>query len=521
MSNISRRFPLLLAPVSSLFWWLSYPGGGEFWPLTFVMLVPLIVSIYYCTNIRQALLCGLVAGIVHYTLLLYWILNVLGQYGGLPWFAAYPVFLFLVFCMAFYLSIFCVIAYLVVRVWRMSVAIWLLPCGWVGVDWLRSILFTGFPWMDSGYALWQQEKLIQIADLVGHHGLSFILVMVNVLVAQLFLNRTWQQKTVAAVTPAVLVSLLVGYSSVRIKLVANELNHAEHVRVGVVQGNIGQEMKWSKDKVYSTLSGYTTQSVSLIKKEKPSLLVWPETALPFYPKYHPAADVVRDFVRDNQIPLLTGSPWFVPLKKNDLKNGQYYNAALLIDPNGEVTSTYYKSHLVPFGEYVPFADLLFFIKPLVEAVGRFSSGEIDRPLTSGVAEVGVLICFESIFPDISRRWVDAGANVLANLTNDAWYGFSSAPHHSLAMTVLRAVETRRTIIRSANTGFSGFIDPLGRLSHQSPLFQPWAMSEEVALFNQKTMYVRFGYFFGPLCFFLVSAAVAAAFSRRKRTDQQI
>jgi len=143
--------------------------------------------------------------------------------------------------------------------------------------------------------------------------------------------------------------------------------------------------------------------------------------------------------------------------------------------------------------------MLPFLAPLVEAVGDFSPGTIEQALACHNARIGVLICFESIFPDIARKWVGAKANVLVNLTNDAWYGRSSAPHHSLAMTVLRSVETRRSLVRAANTGFSGFIDPLGRMLVVSPLFEPWAESAEVVLMEEETWFVRWGYLFSPFC----------------------
>jgi len=517
MKNIFRRFPILLSLGSSCLWWLAYPGGGNFWPLVFVMLVPLLISIYYSDGIRQALLCGLVAGVVHYISLLYWIVNVLGKYGGLPWFAAIPAFVLLALCMAAYLGFFCGAAYLILRSFSPVVAVWLLPSVWVGVDWLRSVLFTGFPWMDPGYALWRQSLLIQVADLVGHHGVTFLLVLVNVLLVQLFTGQLQKKRAIAVIGPVLLLIVASGYSSVRRQQVLDDINKAEQVRVGVVQGNISQEMKWSKKRIHTTLEGYQEKSLSLFHEEKPLFIVWPETALPFYPKYHAAGGRVRKFVRDSRINLITGSPWFVPSEENSAKKGRYYNSALLFEPSGKVVDYYFKSHLVPFGEYVPMARLLFFIKPLVEAVGRFSRGEIDHPLSIKGAKVGVLICFESIFPDISRKWVKAGANVLTNLTNDAWYGLSSAPHHSLAMTVFRAIETRRSLVRAANTGFSGFIDPLGRLAHKSPLFQPWAKSEDVVLLNGETFYVRYGYLFGPLCFAIGLAAVLAAI-RRKREE---
>ena len=149
---------------------------------------------------------------------------------------------------------------------------------------------------------------------------------------------------------------------------------------------------------------------------------------------------------------------------------------------------------------------------MVEAVGDFSVGRIEQPLVWQQAKLGVLICFESVFPDLSRQWVLAGANMLVNLTNDAWYGKSSAPHHSLAMAVLRAVETRRSLVRSANTGISAFVSPAGTIIRQSELFVPWAATSEVILSQELTIWARYGYLFAPFCLVagLLGGMVAAA-----------
>ncbi len=493
------RFPVLFALLTSILWWVSYPGSGGFWPLAFFMFIPLFLSIYSAKNIRQAALCGLSTGVVYYSLLLYWIVNVLTHYGGLPWFAAIPAFLLLVLCMSGFLVLFCVITHQMRQYLSPLLVVWFVPALWVGIDWFRSFFLTGFPWMDPGYGLWEQTAFIQVADLTGHHGVTFLLIMINILLAQLITDRSRCCTVKVMITPILVITMVVGYSAIRLNQVVDALEIRPKTRVGMVQGNIRQEMKWSREKAKATLEGYLQKSSSLIKEAKPQFIIWPETALPFYPKYNDETVRLIRFVQQKGQHVITGAPWFVPLPKKSGKRGEYYNSALLYDQTGKVAGHYFKTHLVPFGEYIPFAKILFFVRPLVEAVGRFSSGKIERPLESGPAKVGPLICFESIFPDISRKWVGAGANLLANLTNDAWYGFSSAPHHSLAMTVLRAVETRRSIVRVANTGFSGFIDPLGRLRHKSPLFQPWIKSDDVVLMEGKTIYVRYGFLFAPFC----------------------
>jgi apolipoprotein N-acyltransferase len=198
---------------------------------------------------------------------------------------------------------------------------------------------------------------------------------------------------------------------------------------------------------------------------------------------------------------LTGAPWYEIIDQ-EARKVNFFNSALLLQPDGSFAGKYYKSHLVPFGEYIPLKKYLPFLAPLVEAVGDFSFGTIEQPLIRQEARAGVLICFESVFPELSRKWVAAGANVLVNLTNDAWYGKSSAPWHSLAMSVLRAVETRRSLIRSANTGISAFVTPLGTITHQSELFVPWAAATEVVLCEELTIWARYGYLFAPVCLLL-------------------
>jgi apolipoprotein N-acyltransferase len=380
--------------------------------------------------------------------------------------------------------------------------------------------------MDPGYALADVPWLIQSADLWGHYGLTFLLVLINTLVAMLFIPGTQKRGRLALVVPVVLLcSGVLLYSSLRWQQIGKYMQAGETMRVGVVQGNIAQDQKWSPGFEKETLDNYIGQSWGLIERNHPVLLVWPETALPFFPVDHPLLQAVRDLAVAGKISVLTGAPWLDRVAASGDGSGagdevtRYYNSALLFDAGGRITDSYSKSHLVPFGEYVPLKKILPFLAPVVEAVGDFSPGVIDRPLACQNARIGVLICFESIFPEIARKWVGVGANLLVNLTNDAWYGRSSAPHHSLAMTVLRSVETRRSLVRAANTGFSGFVDPLGRVQRVSPLFEPWAEMAEVVLMEEETWFVRGGYLFAPLClgmagFFLLWIALRNPRPRR-------
>jgi apolipoprotein N-acyltransferase len=495
---------ILVALLTAGLLWLAFPGGGGFWPLLFIALIPLLLAVIHARTVRQASVYGVLTGLFHFLVLLYWLVTVLSRYGGLPPFLSIPALVLLALYMSLYMGVFALLAHLFFVRLPWQIALWVVPCLWVALDWCRSFLFTGFPWMDPGYALANVPWLIQSADLWGHYGLSYCLVLINTLMAMLFLSTTRKRGQLTWLVPVLLVCSVVAlYSSLRWQQIGRQMQASETMRIGVVQGNIAQDLKWSPDLQKETLANYIGQSRGLIERSHPLLVVWPETALPFYPVAHPLLQSVRDLAIQGQISLLTGSPWVEQDggsgDGDNQKLRRYYNSALLFDASGQITSKYSKSHLVPFGEYVPLKKFLPFLAPVVEAIGDFSPGVIQSPLACQNARIGVLICFESIFPDIARKWVGVKANILVNLTNDAWYGRSSAPYHSLAMTVLRAVETRRSLVRAANTGFSGFVDPLGRMRMVSPLFEPWAESADVVLMDEETWFVRWGYLFAPLC----------------------
>ncbi len=519
-SVIPDRNGIVAALATVFLLWLGLPGGGNFWPVLLFACAPLFVSVCRGSR-RQAAFWGLVTGVGHFLLQLYWIVFVLGHYGGLPLFLSVPALLLLCFYMAAYLVVFSVLARFFFLHLSPSFSLWLLPCAWVGLDLLRSLLFTGFPWMDLGYGFADVPLLFQSADLWGHYGLTFLIVLLNTLFSLLILSRFNKQVVVRLTLSVSLLLFLAGsYSSWRWQQIEERLRQAESINVAVVQGNVDQGQKWNPARQGVTVKGYIEKSRQVMQqKPEPELLVWPETALPFFPVAHPLLVPIKNFVGDEQVMLLTGSPWY---KRDSLQpeKVEFFNSSLLLNTKGDIVARTSKSHLVPFGEYVPLKNFLPFLAPLVEAVGDFIPGEIANPPACKKARIGVLICFESIFPDISRKWVGAGANVLVNITNDAWYGRSSAPHQTLAMARLRAVETRRAIVRSANTGFSAFVDPLGRLQRLSPLFVSWAAVEKVQIMEERTLFVRGGYLFAPGCIVVVFIACVVLWRRRRFLDKK-
>jgi len=287
------------------------------------------------------------------------------------------------------------------------------------------------------------------------------------------------------------------------------------ISVAVAQGNIEQDQKWSPAMRSKTMEIYTSLSEQAIEQgnSPPVLLVWPETAMPFYINNNAYyKKLVNGLIKKHQVWLLAGAPHVeiddsVP-QQGERKRKRYYNSAFLVSPTGEISGRYDKQHLVPFGEYVPLGRYLPLPGPLVENIGDFSSGKSSAPLSCQSAEIGVLICFESIFPELAREMTANGANLLANITNDAWFGRSSAPWQHLSMAVFRAVENRRSLARAANTGISTLIDPLGRETGVSPLFEPFFQVAEIPLLEDKTVFTRFGHHFGLFCLLALLPAVA-------------
>lgn len=504
---------------------LAMPGHTGWWPLLFVALTPLLLTAIHTTPGRSAWM-GFVCGLLYHLALLYWILIVLGRYGGLPLWISMPALVLLAAYMACFPALFAFLLTLVAGRYRqrecsVALLIWAAPLLWVGLDYLKSIFLSGFPWMDLGYGLFSQPMLIQAADLGGHHLLTFSLILCNSLVAGIIAgDRHSVRRRNRLDTPLLLLGccFLMGigsYSYIRYQGIEGSLAQSQQAQISIIQGNIDQAVKWSAAMKEATVSKYLRLSQTVLQDSKTQLVVWPETALPFYPQRDALADRIVQFTTTSNTWLLTGAPLYSITPNTDGSDLiRYYNGALLIGPSGKIGGQHAKQHLVPFGEYVPLRPYLPFLEPLVVSIGDFTPGSSMEPLIQGPMKLGMLICFESIFPEISRNTVVRGANLLVNLTNDAWYGKSSAPYQSLSMAVLRAVENRRSLIRAANTGISGFIDPLGRVTAQTAIFTEATLTAQVPMLDQATVFGRYGYRFGATCLFLMPLSLLFFRGRR-------
>jgi apolipoprotein N-acyltransferase len=342
----------------------------------------------------------------------------------------------------------------------------------------------------------------------GVYGVSFLVVLSNTavfLVLTKVLGNDWYGRKIrnkhAAVCVLFSVLMVAGayiYGEKRMKRIDALIKDARTIKLSVVQGNINQAIKWDRSFQRQSINTYIRLSVSA--KNKPDIIVWPETATPFYFLYDQAlTDMVKDGICDTGSDFLIGSPSFV--QKDDLI--EFYNSAYLMGSKGDVYGKYDKSHLVPFGEYIPFGKYLPFLNKMVEGVGDFKSGEKGKVLQWQDLKLGIQICYEVIFPDLSAALVRNDAALLINITNDAWYGRSSAPYQHFSMAVFRAVENRRSLVRSANTGISGFIDPCGRVIDRTEIFNEAVITRAMPVIYKKSIYTQYGDIFAVVCVLFV------------------
>lgn len=485
-----RSVTFLLSVLSGVLLTLGFPTPEMFY-LSWVALLPLFVALRNSTE-KGAFRLGFVCGLTHYVTALYWIQYVLQRYGSIP----LPLAVFLLVLLSGYLALYPACFAYIARKWQDHSLLWIfgLPGVWVGLEWIRGYVLTGFPWANLGYTQTPFALLIQFADITGVYGVSWLVVLGNTtLMSCLNRNRTrWSLPVFALCMLAAIV-----YGSWRLAAIHSLQNRATPWTVGVIQGNIDQARKWDPAFQQETLKRYRELSLAAAQNDpRPDFLVWPETAAPFFYGVEEAlTGQVNEIVRDMGVPLLFGSPAV------SLVDGKprLQNRAYLVDGKAGLMGAYAKQHLVPFGEYVPLQKILFFVNRLVEAAGDFVPGHTSEPLVVNGKALGILICYEGIFPDLARRTVREGAMCLVNITNDAWYGNTAAPYQHLEIERWRTIEFRVPMIRAANTGISTVFDATGAPCDKIPLNEQGELVCSVRPVKQETFYAQWGDLFGWLC----------------------
>lgn len=516
-----ERSQLILAAISGLLMIVAFPKLDQGW-LAWAALVPLLLALRQ-SDWRRGLVTGLVAGLVCNLGLVYWTVHTMHVYGSLPLYLSIGLLFLLAGYIALYVGVFGMAIPAICRLpWHLPVVA---PALWAALELLRERLFTGFPWELLGYSQHEDLWILQCADLFGVYGISALIVLTNAaltLAILLWLEKRWQAVTVSRpmairtgiLTAALLIAVCV-YGIVRMQTIDAEAAAADHVSVAVVQGNIDQAHKWDPGFQLLTTAKYKNLSMQAAAG-KPDLIVWPETATPFYFLHDPLLSrMVLEGVKEAGTYFIIGSPSVTRSENSEAVS--YHNSAYLAGPNGDILGKYDKVHLVPFGEYVPLKRFLPFLGKMVAQVGDFKPGRRGTTLPWGNRPIGMLICYEVIFPELVGALVDNGARVLVNITNDAWFDRTSAAYQHFSMAVFRAVENRRTLVRAANTGISGFIDPCGRIVSASSLFEDAVATAPVALLQSTTWYTLRGDWPAALVILVILAPwiIRAAINLRK------
>jgi apolipoprotein N-acyltransferase len=500
----------MAAAGSALLFALAFPPIPLVFP-AFVCLVPVSIALVRLADGKgrgtDAIRIGFWFGLLGYACTLYWIaialliyskLAVLGYIGALAWLT--PI-----------VALWAASLFTVRRLTRLPLAI-LLPVTWVALEVLLNYTSDlAFPWLPLGLSTAHTPVLAQIADITGVRGISFWIAACNGLIADAWLFRRSKRAVALRAGAAALLAVLVAvYGVWRMK--TTELHDV--APIAVVQPNIPQEDKWQEEnrgRIVGILAGLTREHMA---SSDAQLVIWPEVALPGYMVDHPEwADTLRSLGEAGAAPVLFG---VLDAEIHADGSYDYFNAAMLTDNRGRLGGyqPYRKEYLVPVIERVPFLNPDWF--SAWRYFGGFGHGENPQPFQLPFGRVGVLICYESVFPQLSREYRRKGADLIVNITNDAWFGRSVAPYQHESHLTLRAIENRLGIVRSANTGFSEYVDPLGRRHGSTELFTAAARTFHAQTTSVQTLYVRFGDWLGTLAAAATIAALSIAWWLRWR-----
>ncbi|WP_419787960.1 apolipoprotein N-acyltransferase [Pseudodesulfovibrio sp.] len=502
---------LKLVLLATLGAWLGFANPVFQFPLA-VLAFPLGLAWIglRATSGKKSFFFGWLAGLLSCIGCFYWMVIPVQFYGGLPWYIALPCPALLGAFLAIYYGLFSLGIYWAGRHIDAVPLCLLAGVTWSAMEMLLGTVCTGFPWMNLASAFAPWPLAIQGASVVGAYGLSGIFVALAVAI---LLASTYRPALILSIGMAMVV---LGFGYFHLQSIPEEKGD---FGVSIAQGNVDQAEKWVPAFQAKTVEKYSKLTLKAVKEFHPELVVWPETAMPFYLQDNtPFRTALEILARDTGTHLIMGAPAYRVI---NLKNKDYVllNRAWLMDETGRLNQSYDKEHLVPFGEYMPLKKFIPFDQ-LVQAVGIFVPGTENKPLIVKGVSLGMLICYEAIFPELAQQQVERGANALINISNDAWFGDTSAPRQHLDLTAMRAVEQGRWLVRSTNTGISAFIDPAGRVVSRSKQFVADTLSANIAPRNDTTFFHDNFHLIGRSIYLLTILGFAGIFfSHRKRTKE--
>jgi apolipoprotein N-acyltransferase len=486
--------------ISGILFALAFP------PLEWVLLLPLalvpwLVALAAEEKRSRAVFSGVLFGLAYWCASIPWIYHVVTHYGGQS-----PV-----------MGVVCVVILAgILAEWPAAVAWAAVSCApvesskrlvlfalfWTAAEHLRSFVYGGFPWNLTAHALYRHPIWLQSASLWGVYGVGALVVAVASLISASVLTR--RPRPAGAAAALVLAAGIWGAASL-----ATPSTPGTKLSVALLQPNISQESRLSSD---GDAAGYLAirDAARSAAAKKPGLLVIPESAFPTY--WQRSERLRRDLTG-----IASESGGVVLFNDvEDRGDGRYYNVARLVGPGGLVGDPYRKVHLVPFGEYVPLPKIFFFARQVSTEIGAFSAAERPVPLSAGALSVGVGICYEILYPSLARDEAAGGANLLATISNDSWYGKAGAQPQHFAGAVLRAVENRRYLLRAAITGISGIVDERGRIRQELGENRPGTLNGTVRLLRDETAWTRWGFWLPRLADVAALAVLLLSFARRRQ-----
>lgn len=501
MKLINLCLPILAAALLAA----PYLAPGLF-PLAWISFVPLFWALQRAPGTRSAVFYGWLMGFAAHVIGFYWLVYTISAFGGFPYAVSVLVFIVYAALQGIEMALFA----LFVRTAGFGPLKIFPALFWVPLEFLFPLLF---PWHLANSQV-EFSWFVQSADLIGPYGASFVLMWSNAALYHVW--RARNEGSLRRYLPAayaglaVIVSLV--YGAGRLRSIDEEMADARKVAVAAIQGNVDIDMKWNPDLAQKNLAKHRelTTPVNAVP-----LVVWPESAIEaFIPEHLPA-------LPPEYMPILKAERAFFIFgaKSYRGKPGQpglkMFNTAFLTDAGGRILSRYHKQVLLAFGEYLPFSRVLSLLPAMPFADG-FTAG--PGPVAFHVARgirIAPLICYEDLMPELSRKFVsEARANILVNLTNDAWYGRSVGPWQHLWLAQSRAIETRRSLLRVTNTGVTSLVNAKGEIVKTLPMFSAAAMQTEVEILNKETYYVRFGDWFA---WSLTAIAIAVVLLALKRS----
>lgn len=510
-----RLTDIFLAVLSGILTGLAFPKF-YFSFFIWISLIPLLFIISKKSP-KQAFLLGLIAGFSFYVLLLYWIPAVPAHYGNLSVGISGIIYIILILFLSLFWAFFSLIFSKIYQSFPIFI-FFLAPFIWISFEYILTFFLTGFPWGLLGYAQYKNIYFIQMTSCTGIYGLSFILVLFQ----SLFILSMKSRKKSYFFAGLILIILIHMGGFVSIKKISPSQD-LDSFSASVIQGNVSSDIRWDEisiEEIRTLFERHLILSHQAYLKGS-QLIIWPEFSVPLcfscpYGIYQEFKESLFQFAEKTGCTLLLGTNE----TSRTGENVQYFNTVLCLSPDRS-SSQYYKIHLVPFGEYTPYKKIFSFIEKMTHAIGELTPGTQHHLHEYDGISFGSPICYEIIFPNLVRKFIKNGGNFLVTITNDGWYGKSSAPYQHFSIAVIRAVENRRFLLRAATTGISGIIDPYGRILSQSELETETFLTESITPSQTRTLYTKYGDILPIAGLTLSGVFLILALIKRKNEKQNI